>query len=448
MLALLVGILTSATMWTPTDEYALPSKEDTENALDAIEKLKIEIEDAIVKLDQAQLHLDTLKMELRKREAWLAPVRRLTFDILSIVFIMCAEQSWMAPMSLSLVCRVWRTTVLAVPGAWSFIDMKHERALGFWLLFTRYSGHYPLHVGLASFSWTSEREFKAMEDVSDRITCLSIPSLTYLQQATSFPILKRLRITNETPKMRLAQLNTSQFPALQHLQLKHYDRPDYLAFNTMTDLPVLRSLVLTIYDGPTSINPLRKWGENLRYLTLYINHGVDPSPNYYVDLPRLESLAIHDSTDEENNYTMGTPVLKYLNLSNNRPNGRFPLQMDLGRLVHVCFGGDQPPPLIELVGVRILQFITAPEPFITLLESLIDKASVCPTLEVIEYLYPGRLASKITLVHEMIAKMNEHGGRNIRFISESDWQIASPQTAERWVSKAPSYVTRTDRLVV
>lgn len=453
MLTLLSDILTSAIMWTPTDEYALPSKEDAVNALGAIEQLKIDIEDAIVKLNQAQLHLDNLKTELCKREAWLAPVRRLTFDVLSSIFIMCAEHSWMAPMSLSLVCRVWRTTILAVPSAWSFIDLKHERALGFWSLFTRHSGHYPLHVGLDGYSWTKEIYFK-IEDVSDRITCLKVPTLTYLQQTTSFPILKRLSIINETPKMELALLNPSRFPVLQHLQLTHYDRPDSLAFTTMTDLPALQSLVISIYDGPTTINPLRKWGENLRYLTLHIYCGSKAGPKYCVDLPRLEDLAIYDNTHAKIAYTMTTPALKYLTIDNQLLSSNSPFQLDLGHLVHVCFAASQNsplielPPLIELVRVRVLQFSIAPNSFIKILKSLTGKASICPKLEVIEYLSPNRLASTATLVHEMITKINDHDGRNIRFISGNKWQITSPQTADQRVSEAYLYITRTDFLIV
>ncbi|KIM27081.1 hypothetical protein M408DRAFT_330221 [Serendipita vermifera MAFF 305830] len=92
-------------MWTPENKYALPSGEDIPRAREAIKQLKAEIELASLRVAEAQRYLDGLVDDLREREAWLAPVRRIPFDILSLIFTTVSKMDWRTPMSLAGVCR-------------------------------------------------------------------------------------------------------------------------------------------------------------------------------------------------------------------------------------------------------------------------------------------------------------------------------------------------------
>jgi hypothetical protein len=91
-------------MWAPANIYDIPIDEDRAMAKDALVQLRRDLEDAAEQLDHAQV--DHLRRSIAEREAWLAPVRKLSFDVLAIIFNMTAEDDWRAPMGLAGVCRV------------------------------------------------------------------------------------------------------------------------------------------------------------------------------------------------------------------------------------------------------------------------------------------------------------------------------------------------------
>ena len=129
-------------MWAPANIYDIPTDEDRSMTKEALIELRCDLEDAAEQLDHARA--DHLRRNIAEREAWLAPVRKLSFDVLAIIFNMTAEDDWRAPMAF---CRVWREAVLATHRAWTF-DLNDQHSTGLLPLFLNRSGHRQLHVGL------------------------------------------------------------------------------------------------------------------------------------------------------------------------------------------------------------------------------------------------------------------------------------------------------------
>src|ERR1700687_2688338 len=109
-------------MWTPADITALPTAQDLIEAKSALKEVEIELKDALLALEKAQLRVDRIRQNLRERTAWIAPVRKLSSDVLSLIFEFCAEDNWRTPLRISGVSRQWRDIALATPRAWAFLD--------------------------------------------------------------------------------------------------------------------------------------------------------------------------------------------------------------------------------------------------------------------------------------------------------------------------------------
>ncbi|KAI4520743.1 hypothetical protein K525DRAFT_202954 [Schizophyllum commune Loenen D] len=127
---------------------------------ECLQRLSAKVEDLLARVAQLRDGERELK-ELRKvQEAYLAPVRKLPPEILSIIFKMyCGEKSVdllqkeCSPLILSSVCKVWRDTMLALHSAWNhfkfspygmFAAARSEILLNRLRTFLDYSGDRPL----------------------------------------------------------------------------------------------------------------------------------------------------------------------------------------------------------------------------------------------------------------------------------------------------------------
>jgi hypothetical protein len=88
-------------MWPPPDITVLPTSQEVIDAKLAIETVKAQLNDALLALAQAQLRVDEINKELFERNAWIAPVRFLSFDVLSLIFEFCGEDDWRTPLPIS-----------------------------------------------------------------------------------------------------------------------------------------------------------------------------------------------------------------------------------------------------------------------------------------------------------------------------------------------------------
>jgi hypothetical protein len=88
-------------MWPPADITAVPTVREVIDAKLAIKAVKLQLKNALVAPARAQPQVDELNRELFERQAWIAPVRFLSFDVLSLVFEFCGEHDWRTPLLIS-----------------------------------------------------------------------------------------------------------------------------------------------------------------------------------------------------------------------------------------------------------------------------------------------------------------------------------------------------------
>lgn len=85
-------------MWPPKNPHSLPSKIEIQETKDEIFTLERDLAEALLLVDQ-------LKTALFERRAYIAPIRTLPHEILSIVFVDLSQKNWKIPLQLQGVCR-------------------------------------------------------------------------------------------------------------------------------------------------------------------------------------------------------------------------------------------------------------------------------------------------------------------------------------------------------
>ena len=309
-------------MWSPADISALPTAREVIDAKLAIEMVKDQLNDALLAVAQAQLRVEEIKKELFKRNAWIAPIRYLPFDVLSLIFEFCGKDDCKTPLVISEVSRHWRETVLATPRAWAFLrlsDFGKENQM-IHRFFAR-SGHCPLHIYLPS---SMDQPTQTLPSVEKRLKCLSIHAVGSHVEGRVFPILDRLTLRgyHETPT-EISHFNSIQFPSLSHLKCEGY------LTNSIGDsfgitkwaFPPLQTLSLQMTDDLAWLSLLTGVKNTLVSLRLYpIKYRTIPNPQ--ITLPALKCLDIQFWLTTPPFWTLElvTPVLEnYLEFVNRWP---------------------------------------------------------------------------------------------------------------------------------
>ena len=154
-------------MWPPPNLNALPSK-------DEIRKIEVDILHLEAELLEARCRVATLENDIFARKAWIAPVRRLPHETLSLVFLALNMEDWKAPLTLQGVCRFWRNVLFDTPAAWSFIDLYEDGRWpdpGLLSKFLERSRNASMHI---HFAYNSYIPFLDEVMSSKRIKCLEI----------------------------------------------------------------------------------------------------------------------------------------------------------------------------------------------------------------------------------------------------------------------------------
>ncbi|KIM27082.1 hypothetical protein M408DRAFT_24833 [Serendipita vermifera MAFF 305830] len=415
----------SGQMWTPANKYGLPSENDIPRAREAIKQLKAEIELASLRVAEAQRYLDGLTDNLREREAWLAPIRRIPFDILSLIFTMASKMDWKTPMSLAGVSRVWRECILATPRAWSFIDIKQRDALRQLTLFLERSGNSLFHVSLDKCS--GNQEYSAVSQMAKRIECLSLPAFSLDLPFTAFPLLTRLYLRDQRSGEDLLQLNTSRFPNLRKLRYENSTPFPLGAPIVDLNFPTISTLDLTMDDGRALFHILQKCSQTLENLSIFFLSWTHLVQDYTIALPRLRRLVFMDTRKASRMTTLFliTPSLKYLSVRVSRDAEQLPLQMDLGLLTHVRILGDECTQLSVFRSAKVLQLRIGIRRLIAFLGDLSNNQSVCPLLETLELSSTsGQDGSEI--LDELVSTLNKQSGRRVRVSIPPTWGQTLP----------------------
>lgn len=370
-------------MWAPADINALPTKEYIYNARQAIFEKEEELAEALRLLEQAQLRVTTLEKELYERKAWIAPIRKLGFDVLSLIFERCSENDWKAPLHIGAVSRSWQTTVLATARAWSIVDLTGAVPPQVVLNYLERSGACLIHTSVPQ----SERFLLSL--MLKKIECI------FLREEETrgkrlydmhFPNVKRVKVNNYYPA---SFFTVDRFPALKHLLCQNsFENPNYPPSNgPIKGFAPLHTLEIKMLLDQGWYNVLESCSSTLRFLKLtYICH---PLGDFVVNLPRLICLQV-DHAGARTNYwslELKTPLLKsYIEQDTTFPYGQI-LHRDLGTVTHMRLGRMRP--LLQCKGLKHLQIANREELIYPVLKSLAENAALCPDLETIEVLLPG-----------------------------------------------------------
>jgi len=186
--------------------------------------------------------INALKEELKQRSAWIAPIRRIPFDILYQIFLLYCGTNWSAALLLAAVCRRWRQAIFSTPPVWSRISpyvRKNGTALpsAYIRAFLRRSKPCLLHIGIQQSPQSFDcRKVSNLLDCAcknariilgklDRIRCLAVEyECVGIIRTSELLNLDKLHIfSNEWPPSIPVPLDMSLLPRLQHLGIGNWE---------------------------------------------------------------------------------------------------------------------------------------------------------------------------------------------------------------------------------
>lgn len=301
------------------------------------------------------------------------------FDVLALIFEICAEFSWRSPLRLGGVCRSWRSAVHRNPRLWSVVDVKsrRERHKAY---FDR-SGSYTLHLSVKK-----PDDIDEVEEVAHRVRCLTIPYFVDNMPEWGFPALTTLRcIHTDTggPWVDMSQITTMRFPNLRHLEIVcTYPNPQ------CDDLPPLESL--DVYPENES-----EWEAteaiiaacSASLVTLYImgaSHTEYQSKSP-IKLPKLRCLKIDTAEDiKDLPLDLRTPGLQVYKDANSYYEQL--MHKDISSVTHLRLKRFEMVAFLTLShNARVLQLKVSFSVFVNVLEELKKNSSLCSRLECLEF---------------------------------------------------------------
>jgi hypothetical protein len=255
-----------------------------------------------------EIHMTEKKIEMLK--AWIAPIRRLNTDILSLIFEMCGEDDWTTPLQISATSREWRNLILATPRAWEFLPVGDCEDIETAKLFLERSHPRPLHLDVPYDYYV------LLSSISQRLECLTLDCFddtTELSFPKPFPKLKRIVFADEGD-VQLSCIDASRFPALRHLRA---DFSTPLIDGDLLNLPPLQSLLFTFDDDSCWLRVLQACQDTLISLQFTIDNLLTDElpttiPKPQLVFPRLICLGIEDRGKHygESPLDLKTPVLE------------------------------------------------------------------------------------------------------------------------------------------
>lgn len=250
-----------------------------------IELLQTQIQQALTLIKQTQVKVAELTADLRRAKSQIAPIRKVPFDILSLIFQICGQADWAAPLRIGAVCRWWREVVHLTPRAWCYIDLWSVDDEICQTYFER-SGHFNLHVRI----W-EEDDIKFLATVAHRIDRMTIQVLPDDMQNAIFPSLHTLLLPAGPPyKDDVFVITTAYFPNLLHLEIHH----ELIQTAPCPKLPQLQTLIITVHgDGWYEVAQACR--TSLISLKIIYARHYNADIMYHLHLPRLQHLMVIDA---------------------------------------------------------------------------------------------------------------------------------------------------------
>jgi hypothetical protein len=409
-----------------------------------------------------------LMLELTLNKAYIAPIRKLPFEILSEIFILCSLQSGRStPVRISAVCHRWRQTILATPLAWTrispYTDGPQSPAplLAYVTTFLQRSHLRPLHLDWrmhpyscvrsydrrqqSSNPWEQDCRCNIMEKIaehSDRIQCLQ----TDRQRMHAFismglPNVKRLVSYDWTSTLLL---HLAKFPKLSYLDLGNYKR-----LFSVRQIPQtrLRHLSIRIDRHEVWSQLINRNGRTLKTLKLTTDFSNlrDLQHNPVLECPALERVMVEDRSIDTGAHSASNmmfiirlmaPNLKFYQYSSRQHLLQLAHDTDFNKVEQLRT--DFESPLSHYRHLRVLQLFYSPALILNILDQLEGNYDLCPELSVIEVCDGLSSTSSWTVnhgdtIHHRIAARNIKATSHIKLLIRphcNRWEHSVPDDDE------------------
>ncbi|KIM27078.1 hypothetical protein M408DRAFT_24830 [Serendipita vermifera MAFF 305830] len=325
---------------------------------------------------------------------------RMPFDILAMIFEICAADDWRIPLRVGAVCRCWRTAVQSSPRAWRVVNMNTRRECH--NLYFHRSGSYNLHVAMKS-----PYSINNIIQVAHRVQCLTTSYFVENVESATFPVLTTLRmfrfskykIDEEDQSLGAHLITTPRFPNLRHLEIHSiYTGP------IPDDFPPLKSLQIVASEAEW-VEFVAACNDSLVSPQITYDHSfTDPERNS-VELPNLRLFKYTKKIDEDvqSPFELRTPSLQvYIEDANIRNQSEL-LHEDVSTVTYMRLQRLHSGLSTEaLKRVRVLQLEAAFGDFCDALDELQKDPFLCYRLERLEFHSGFMDAEELDTAHEML----------------------------------------------
>lgn len=263
-----------------------PSPEEKRTIEAEIRALESEMGEALALLQNTQRRIDDLTKRLYETKLRIAPIKMVTFDILSMIFEFCARNDWRSPLLVGSICRDWRATVLQTPRAWQFINTAYcSKELV--CIYSERSQQRGLHINVPGL-----RHKECIKSISHQVYCMKLSASASEVLENDFTSLLGLRIAYRRGlSIDASLLSASRFPSLRDLRM--YTIP--LSKKALSSFPPLERLSVMIDANEIGLDIINACAASLKSLDMNIVDDNFASTSLTLKLPRLSNFQIsHD----------------------------------------------------------------------------------------------------------------------------------------------------------
>jgi hypothetical protein len=387
----------------------------------------------------------------------IGPIARLNPDELMLIFELSAEVYWTAPLSISRVCREWRSIILATPRAWTNLHLPARPSFNIISLYINRSQPFLLHLrtpGDTTYHWGADSNnfflyIKVIDDISQRVECLTILSRELPLLTGRFPSLRRLRLSRRRPSRPVdvsVEIDFSMFPGICHLDFDGVKAPPVGSYSTPM-FPDIQQLALWTDSE-------RRWHGFVEFVakdlvSLHVRvkfwRGGPPysTPIKPLYLQVLRYLHLVDDGYETWEFVANTPsLISYIPLgafSHRRrsysPRRPASVSVDVARVTHLRLLED-----VNLSPYPALRYLQICFPLENIIQRLEHNPNICQDLETIEWLIDHEelpMATKMDRKTRGVTKQ-------LQIIKTTAWNLEFPYHISREVSLFASLEKYTD----
>jgi hypothetical protein len=368
-------------MWKPADKNGIPNEEDQVHARRAIAQLQMELSTAMDLLPAAEVYVNRIIKVIEDRWAWLAPVRRVPFEIFSIIFIMAAEKNWRSPASIAGVCRFWRDVVLATPQAWNFLDLQGNPPPEIASMYLQRSGRCPVHLTVPRTYEYSAEYMSLATEIAHRMECLVVTFSSMELVLEDYQNLTRLAVGDHRAKIPLDYLDITRLPRLRYFD-GAFSQPEVpQGENPCPRFPPIEHLIVTTDAEAAWLDAVRACARTLTALHINIGNKAAREPNPVVHLFRLKHLAIRMRWDSQRpwSFSAKTPCLETYNT--NFEANAFTVRVVLNTVTQLQCSDVNGIDLSEYPGLLQLRVFGYQYETLRFIDKLRRDYEVCPTLQ-------------------------------------------------------------------